>query len=133
MATYDKQVLRADLGNLAATDAAVRYIRNDFDHAVEVETLAFTPAIAVTAHATNIRNFNASVGGTGLITEIGTTTGGTNSLVAGTPYEFTLLDTQAARTARRIAAGGTLLVSATHAASGVAIAGQWSARVRPVR
>lgn len=124
---------RMTLLNLAATAAAVTYMNNPLDVPIEVEAISFVPFAALTADAANNRSFAALNGSDALFTAVPTTVGGSGSLVAGTPRPFTLLETQTAKSARRIPVGGNLTLSATHAASGVAISGEFVVKFRRVR
>lgn len=127
------EVFLVKTGVTGAAEAAAHYLVNGFAEPVEVEAISFMPNQNLTANDTNYRTFTATNGGTALFTGVTTQTTGSGNLTAGTALDFTLLTTAAARTARRVAAGGSLLLNAAVTASGVAIDGSWIIKARRVR
>lgn len=120
-------------GVLGAAESGVRFLRNRDTADLVVEAVSFMPNIAVTANDTNYRSMSCLGGTQALFTAVPTTVAG-GSLVAGTAVDFTLLQTAAAVTARRLVAGtGFLKLDLAVTASGVAIDGVWEIKLRRAR
>lgn len=126
-------LLGAEFFTLGATAAAVGYLTNTLEVDVELEQLDFVSNAALTANDTNYRTLTASKGGTAIVTPKTTQTAptGTGDLAAAQVVNLVLL--QAQKKNRRLAPGESILVSATHTASGVAISGKFQGRFRRVR
>lgn len=84
-----------------------------------IESIYFTPAVAVTANDTNYADLSVDVGATEIASEQ-TTTGDTGNLVAGTAIPMALL---VSGTSLELSQGDVVKFTKTHTASGVVVEG----------
>jgi hypothetical protein len=127
----DKIIIHRQTGTLAATGAAIYNVPNPLPHAIELESLNFVADLAVTANDTNYRTLTAAKGATALVTPQLTTIGGTGNIALAAIVNLPLVASAAA--SRRLEPGEIHTFSATHTASGVALAGTFVAVYAPAR
>jgi hypothetical protein len=127
----DKIIIHRQTGTLAATGAAIYHVVNPLPHAIDLESVGFVADLAVTANDSNYRTLTAAKGATALVTPQLTTTSGTGNLTLGQVLPLPLV--AAAAASRRLLPGESHVFSATHTASGVAIAGTFVAVYAPAR